>query len=138
MEFRPAVEPDLEFVEATLLHRTMQYKQPERIDYCYTLEHENEILGIGGFRFISETTAWVWILMSKYAKPHLKTCYRCIKGWMDIFCEDHKLRRLQAYVDVDFPEAIRLIEHLGFEREFRMKNFMPETDAYMYVKFQGV
>lgn len=135
MRFREAVQPDLDLVEATMLHPTVQYKQPERIDYCYTLEHEGEILGTGGFRFVTETTAWAWVILSKYAEPNLKTVYKCTKKWIDLFCEEHRIRRLQAFVDVDFSEAIRLVEHLGFEQEFRMRDFMPEKDAYMYVKF---
>lgn len=137
MQFREAAQSDLDFVEATLLHNTVHYKQPERIDYCYTLEHENEILGVGGFRFVNETTAWVWIILSKYAKGHLKTVYRATKEWMDIFCEEHRLRRLQAYVDIGFPEANSLVEHLNFNWESTMKNFWPDKDAHLYVRFQG-
>lgn len=107
---------------------------PERIDYCYTLELDGKILGIGGFRLINATTAWAWVDMTELAKEHVIAVYRIIKEWMEIFVKDHNIKRLQAYIEPDFPKAIRMAQHLGFEKESIMKGFMPNGDAYMYVR----
>jgi RimJ/RimL family protein N-acetyltransferase len=54
---------------------------------------------------------------------------------MEILAKDKGIKRGQAYVDVNFPEAIRLVEHLGFERESIMKRFIGDGDAAMYARF---
>ena len=132
MKFRETTQEDLDFVANHSVSRGIAKYQPECIDYCYTLEHEGKPLGIGGFRLINKTTSWCWVDMTDLAESHIPTCYRVIKEWIDKFVEEHQLKRLQAYVECDFPEAIRMVQHLGFEEESRMENFMGDKDAYMY------
>jgi RimJ/RimL family protein N-acetyltransferase len=134
MIFREAQEDDLDYISYHSASRGIQSKCPEQIDYLYTLEHENEPLGVGGFRLINHTTAWCWVDLSEGAHKHIIATYRVIKEWIDTFAEAHKLRRLQAYVEEDFPEAIRMVEHLGFERESTMKNFIEDKSCYMYAR----
>ena len=78
------------------------------------------------------TTAWCWVDMLSH--EDIRTSYRLIKEWIDDFAAAHELKRLQAYVECDFEEAIRLVKHLGFEKESIMKNFMNDKDAYMFVR----
>ncbi len=44
------------------------------------------------------------------------------------------IKRLQAYIDPDFEEAIRTAEHLGFVWESDMENFDNGKKALMYKK----
>jgi len=74
--------------------------------------------------------------MTDEAKDHLQIGYRVIKEWMDEFVKDKGIIRLQAYIDPNFPEAIRTVQHLGFERESNMRRFYSDRDAYLYVKIQ--
>ena len=104
-------------------------------EYSYSLEHEGKLLASGGFRLINLTTAWCWLDQTHHAGSHIQTMYRVIKEWIDIFVKDKGIKRLQAYIMQDFPEAIRLVEHLGFRRESVMQNFIDDKPAYMYVKF---
>ena len=60
--------------------------------------------------------------------------FRVIREGIDQFCKNQNIRRLQAYVECDFPQAIRMVQHLGFEKESIMKNFMGNNDAFMYVR----
>lgn len=132
MKFRETTQEDLDFVADNSISRGIQKRQPEQIDYCFTLEHEGGVLGIGGFRLINTTTAWAWLDMTHLAGSHIIVCYRVIKEWTDLFVKEHGIKRLQAYVEVDFEEAIRTVKHLGFEEESIMKNFMGDKDAFMY------
>ena len=132
MIFREMLQSDIDFVKDHSVSRGILGKQPERTDYCYALEHEGKILGIGGIRLINMTTAWAWVDITDCAGEHIIVGYRVIKEWMDILTKEKGIRRLQAYIDPDFPEAVRMIEHLGFEYEFTMKDFLPNGDAYMY------
>lgn len=134
MKFRETIQEDIDFVANHSISRGIAKHQPEYIDYCYTLEHEGKPLGIGGFRLINETTAWCWVDMTDLAGSHITTCYRVIKEWIDKFVKEHKIKRLQAYVEMDFTEAIRIVKHLGFEWESDMKKFVGNKDAFMYVR----
>lgn len=132
MKFREAKQEDLDYVAGNSISRGVIGKQFESVDYCYTLEHDGHILGVGGFRLINSVTAWCWLDMTQDSKSHIIVCYRVIKEWIDVFVKEHELKRLQAYVRVGFDKGMRMAEHLGFEQEFTMKDFMPEGDAIMY------
>ena len=134
MNFRETTEKDLEYMADHSVSRGIQKRQPEQLEYMFTLEHESEILGTGGFRLINSTTSWCWLDMSDKSKKHIRTCYRVIKEWIDIFVKTHGLKRLQAYIEPDFEESIRMVIHLGFEYEFTMRNFIEDKDALMYIR----
>lgn len=134
MEFRETTQEDLEFVTSHSISRGVLKQQPEYIDYCYTLEHEGVPLGIGGFRLINATTAWCWLDLTDRSGKHITECYRAVKEWIDIFVKEHGLKRLQAYIEPDFPEAIRMVQHFGFKKESIMKSFIGDKDAFLYVR----
>lgn len=135
MEFREATQADVEFVVDHSISRGCLSKEPEVTDYNYALEHDGIVLGIGGIRIMTPTVAWCYVNWTHYTAEHLKTCYRVVSEYMEIFCKDHNIRRLQAYVSADFPEAIRLAQHLGFHKESIMENFVDGRPALMYVRF---
>ena len=132
MNFRELKPEDLEYVADHSVSRGIQKYHPGQVNYYYTLEDEKGILAIAGFGLINLTTAWCWMDMTDLALGRMITVYRIIRDWLDIFVEEHDIKRLQAYVECDFEKAIRLVEHLGFEREFVMKNFTGDKDSYMY------
>lgn len=134
MIFRRTTQEDLDFVADNSVSRGILKRQPECIEYCYTLEHEGKVLGIGGFRLINLTTAWAWTDWTHLSAEHIIVCYRTVKEWMDIFAKEHGIKRFQAYIQPDFPEATRMAEHLGFKYESTMKNFVGNKDAHMYVR----
>lgn len=109
-------------------------KQPEVTDFSYCLEHEDKVLGVGGIQMINHSTSWVWLDLTDNFKDHVPTVYRIIKEWMEILCKQKGIKRLQAYILPDFPEAMRMVEHLGFLYESRMEKFADDKDAFMYKK----
>ena len=132
MKFRETTQEDMDYLANHSISQGVTKQQPEQIDFCYTLEHEGTPLGIGGFRLINPTTAWCWVDLSDTSGKYIRTVYRVISEWIDEFSKNHNLRRLEAYVRIDFPEAIRMVEHLGFERESVMSDFIGEESAYLY------
>ncbi len=138
MEIRETTQADLDFLADHSVSRGVQKLCPEQLSYIYTLEHEGEPLGVGGFRLINKSTSWCWVDISKRAGQNMIYGYRVIRDKIEEFCKEHNLRRLQSYVECDFKRAIRMVEHLGFERESTMKNFVGDKDAYLYVKIIGV
>jgi hypothetical protein len=125
---------DVKYLEDNSVSRGIFKNTPEVTDYSYSLEHEGILLASGGFRLINNTTAWCWLDMSHHAGSHIQTLYRVISEWMEEFIKDKGIKRLQAYIDPLFPEGIRLVQHLGFERESNMTNFYGNRDAYLYRK----
>lgn len=136
MEFRKATEKDLEFVEQNSLYPTSEKDQTEAIDYIYTLDHGDYILAVGGFRMITDSTAWAWTELTKYVDGHVIPTYRVISEYMEIFCKNNNIIRLQAWVASDFVEGIRTAEHLGFMKEYLMEDFLgKDKDAILFVKY---
>lgn len=135
MEFRQSTREDLEFAAEHSLYPDDK-DQPDQIDYAFTLDHGDYILGVGGFRMITNTTAWAWIELTEYMGPHLVATYRVISEYMDIFCREHKITRLQAWVRKGFTGGMRMVRHLGFDEEYMMKNFLGNgQDAIMFVRY---
>lgn len=156
MALRETTLADIEFVIEHSVSRGCFKDQPPVTDFVYTLDYEDEvcwegqaltweneviasvfILGIGGLKLINKTTAWAWVDITDRAAKYMTAGYRVIKEFMDKLADSQGLRHLQAYIEVDFPEAIRMAEHLGFRRECRMRQFTGENgekDAYLYVR----
>lgn len=135
MEFRLSTETDLEFVSKHSLYEE-ENNQPTQLDHIFTLDHGDYILGIGGFRMITNSTAWAWVQLTEYVGRHIEPTYRVIKEYMEIFCKDHNICRLQAWVKKDFHEGIRTVRHLGFQEEYMMKDFLgKDKSAIMFVKY---
>ena len=134
MIFREATQPDLDYMAEHTTSRGVQKNRPEQTCYTYTLEDNGIPLGIGGFNLINHHTAWCWVDLSPLGHENIRMAYRTIKNGIERFAEENHIRRLQAYVECDFPEAILLVRHLGFERESIMKNFVGDKDAFMYIR----
>lgn len=133
MNFRIATDSDYEYMATHSINQKVDRKLMECIDYVYTLEHESDILGIGGFRMITPTTCWCWVDLSDLGVEKILTTYRVISEWIDSFVSKKGIKRLQAFVRKD-DNNIRLVEHLGFTRESVMKNFFDEEDGLMFAR----
>lgn len=136
MEFRQATDEDLKYVSEHSLYPPTGKDQSDFCDYSYVLDHGKYILGAGGFQPITSTTAWAWIELTEYVGSHLVPTVRVINEYMEIFCKNHHIRRLQAWVAKDFPEGLRTARHFNFEEEYMMKDFLGKgKDAIMFVKY---
>ena len=117
------------------MDRAYYKKPPEPIDYAYTLEQDGIVLMVGGFRSITDATALCWIDLTDIAMEKIFTCYRVIVEWLDIFCREHNIFRLEACVKAGFGPGARLVEHLGFECEGRKPRYFGDTDGMLYVRY---
>jgi hypothetical protein len=136
MEFRQATEADIQFAADHALYPKRDPDKENCADFVYTLDHGDYLLAVGGFRMITDTTAWGWVELTEFVGNHLVPTIRVISEYMDIFCKNHKIRRLQAWVADRFEEGFRTVRHLGFDEEYLMKDFLGKgKDAIMFVKF---
>jgi hypothetical protein len=107
---------------------------PERLDYIYTLEDE-EILVIGGVKLLNTHTGIVWMDLTQHGLDNLVKSYRVIREWLEEMIRNLELKRTMAFIECDFLEAIRTVEHLGFKKESEMHKFFNEKTALCYVRF---
>ncbi len=135
MKLRETTSEDLIYVAEHTVSRGCS-APPEKVDFIYTLVHDSKILGAGGLKLINPTTAWCWVDITDEAQGYMTLGYRVIKEWLDELIETHKLKRLMAAIETDFEEAIRMVEHLGFERESTMPYWRNDNSAYLYVRIQ--
>ena len=135
MNFRIATDKDFKFMQEHSTDKDFYKECPEQVEYDFVLEHNDDILGVGGFKMINNTTAWCYFDLSDKVENHLIVCYRVIKEFTDIFCKEHGIFRLEAYVKVGFEAGMRTVEHLGFSYEHRMLKFIGQAPADLYVKF---
>ena len=139
MELRFTTEPDVKYVAEHSVSRTILNDMPGQRTWTYTLADEERVLGLGGVEMITPNTAWAWIdVTDEVTHADWYSVYRIIGEWSDQICKDLGITRLQAYVECDFDVARRFIEHMGFEWESTMKNFVGDKDADMYVKYMRV
>jgi hypothetical protein len=96
MNFRIGTAEDLELMATLSINKKCDRKLQEVIDHFYTLEHNGEILGVGGFRMIVPTCAWCWVDFSEYGVHHIRETYRVTKEWIDGWVGKMKIKRLQA------------------------------------------
>jgi len=96
------------------------------------------LLAVCGIHWFWPGVGEAWIIQHNRAQEARVTrmaVYKAAKKLLEILLEKHAvpLQRLQATVRTDWPDALRLAERMGFERESVMKRYSPDgTDAYMY------
>ena len=139
-EFRAMTAQDHETMMAHCLYE--QQKENPQAPYFETFayEHHGELFGCGGFQMITETTAWCWVALTDLISSRYVPAYRVIKEFLEKWCLENGIVRLQAWVKQDFIEGERLVEHLNFQKEGdHMKDFCGKgVSAQLYVKFFDV
>lgn len=135
MEFRKMTEQDWKIAEEHPLYPNGKKEVNDVQDFDFTFEHDGQVMCVGGFRMITETSAWGWIQLTEYSKEHLVPSIRVVKEWMEEWCKNHSIIRLQAWVATDFIEGMRTVEHFGFRRECLLNDFLgKDKPAVLYAK----
>ena len=132
MIFRASTPEDFLYMSEHCKYRRSEIKQLDAIDEICTLEDNGFPILVGGFRQINDATAWCWMDLAEGV--NIRQAYRVIKEWIELYIESNDIKRLQAFVRVDFEQAIRTVKHLGFKKESIMKNFFRDCDAYLFVR----
>lgn len=100
---------------------------------CYSAIEDGIVYACAGVSIQWDNRAIVWSLLSKDVGRHFTRIHKAAFRLMDMV----SIRRIEAHVDPDFPEAHRWIKMLGFEFEGRMKAFSPygdDMDLYARIK----
>jgi len=134
MQIRTATDADLQTLGERSVSRGCFSEMPATTDVVYALEHDGELLAVGGLKQMNPTCAWVWVDLAPQALENQVALFRILRDYIGHLMHDKGLTRLMAAVEEGFPEAIRLAQHLGFKRESRMANWIGDKAAFMYVR----
>jgi hypothetical protein len=104
----------------------------EQLSLAFTGIIGDEVVGCGGLAKQWEGRYIAWAFLAADLKQYFVPIHRAMKSMLDM--QNH--RRVEAYADVNFAEANRWLELLGFIKEGPpMKSFLPDgQDANMWVR----
>ncbi len=138
MIFRKATQEDMAFVRQNPFEGAVKnYPYMEIPDEnCYTVIYESAIVAVGGLQIKWEGVGLLWLMLTADCKKHgiySLLALEAIKEKMEYLIEKNNLWRAEAAVRTDFPQAIKMIEFFGFEREGLMRKYYPDkSDSYLY------
>jgi len=133
MKIRDLTTDDLNFMAEHSVSRGLK-EYPATVDLSFALEDDGQLIGTGGLKLLNKTSAWCWMDWTAEAKGTPYTVFRIVDEYLEKLAKDLGLRCVMAAVRIDFPEAIRTVEHLGFQREGTMVRFYGDSDADFYVR----
>jgi hypothetical protein len=135
MKIRELTMEDIDYVKTRSISRGIFHKLPAQTEWSYALVDGEKTMVVGGIHMINQSTAFCWIDMTEESKSQIILVYRVIKQWMEELVRVHGIIRLQAYTEFNFPEADRVLDHLGFSIESEMRKFVGDYPAKLWVKF---
>jgi hypothetical protein len=104
-----------------------------------TMRADGQIILVGGINWYWEGVGESWcILHARSQKCRFTKCrfttYKALKKMHTILLNRSKpFHRIQATVRTNWPEAIKMVEKLGYKREGLLKKYCPDgADVYMY------
>jgi len=137
IEIRSIQDGDMEFVRANAFESAVKrYPELTAPADSFTCLFEGEIVAIGGVADLWQGVGEAWLMMTEQAKKHGiygLIAFNTIERKMNELIVKHKHWRTEANVRADFPEAIKFIEAVGFEREGVRRKYTPDKcDMILY------
>jgi len=133
---RKATQEDMDFIRLNPLEEAVKQYPICPIDDLTTVSLYNGVpFAIGGLRPVWKGVAEAWVIMTKEVLKFKVEALWKVREEMDRMIAESDYKRIMAIVRVDLPQAIKMIEFMGFENETPngMKSFFSDgCDAYMY------
>ncbi len=139
MIIRDLQDGDLEFVRENPLEGAVKnYPRMFPTPPAYTIIFDDEIVGVGGMIILWKGVAEMWLMLTANCRKEGFfgiIAFEAIKNKVDEMLEEHKIRRAQCTVRVDFPKARKMVVALGFTLEGLMKCYCPDgCDVWLYAR----
>jgi len=104
-----------------------------RIGSIFTGEQNGKVVGFGGLYPVSDDgVAVAWSLINKEAYNHIKYVIKRMRALI----KSENYRRTQAMC-IDHPKAKRFLECIGFTREGKLRQMLPNRDMIIYSVLRG-
>lgn len=98
---------------------------------AWTAESDGRILGIAGMLPQWENRAIAWALLADNLDNQFLKIHTAVKRFIDV----SGFRRIEATVDMGFPQGIRWMKMLGFEQEGIMRAYRPDgADMILFAR----
>lgn len=107
-----------------------------KIDNCFTLEKDGDVLGIFGFYEIYKGRVIVFAFISKKASRHMFALVKKLKRIIEDGIEKTKADRLEMEVVSGFKHGERFAEMLGFDCEGVMRKYYKGRDYKLYSRIR--
>lgn len=125
---------ELQEAQKSLQQRMLEINEDSNVfeGDSWAMEKDGIVLAIGGFVPIWEGRYYSWLLISKDIKkldfiPLFRYAISTLKG----------KRRIETTMDMEFKEALRWIEMLGYKKEGILKSYTPDgKDEYLYARIE--
>ncbi len=142
METRKSTQSDIEYVQANPFEEAVKGYPALAVppENCWTFLVDGKIWAIGGYVVLWPGVGEIWMMTAKDFKDRITEMKALfvIRTKVQQFIDDGDLRRTQAVIRADFPQAIKMIEFLGFQREGYFREYYPDgCDAIPYVKLRS-
>jgi hypothetical protein len=95
---------------------------------AYTIIINDEIVACGGWVFGGYQNCETWVLFSRLFYKYYRSIYKMIKEKTEDIVSAYRIKKLQAIINPEHKEAMRFIEHLGFEKEYDLEYFGPNKE----------
>lgn len=112
-----------------LKNTVLQYAQAGD---CFIGLKNDEMLGCGGIVEFYPQYGYVWLLMNKEARFYLINIIKFMESLFNDLFTVRNFIRLQCFCFVDIPSAQKLLEHLKFKQEGRLRKFSQNKDCFIY------
>lgn len=128
---RIQLQPAQQYLRTMVDNVTTNFQVLSDQGLAWTAEHDGRILGIAGLLPQWENRAIAWALLA----DNLDNQFLRVHGAVKRFIESSGYRRIEATVDVGFPEGEKWIRLLGFEYEGLMRGYRPDgADILLYAR----
>jgi len=139
MIIRNLEEGDLEYVRQNPLENAVKnYPKMIPTPPAFTAIFEDRIVGIGGLLVLWDNVGEMWLMLTADCKREGIfgiIAFEAIKNKVDELIREHKMRRVQCTVRVDFPKARKMVEALGFKLEGIMRKYCPDScDVWLFAR----
>ena len=140
MIFRQATQEDFDYVSQNPFEGAVKDYPPVEVpdENCYTTIYEGAIVAVGGLVVLRKGLGVCWLILTANCKKkgfYGIVALSAIKDKTEELIQMNNIKRAQATVRTDFPQAIKMIEFLGFQREGLLRKYCPDGgDSYIYAR----
>lgn len=78
---------------------------------------DGRIIFTGGVFRLEEGVGEIWVVMTKDFLSHVIEAYRVMRDEFILYLINNGYETVRAIVHVEFPQAGRMLKHLGFEQQ---------------------
>jgi hypothetical protein len=121
---RKSIQRDLDNIRFNAIQEEVSFYPELRLSgISYTYIIENDILAIGGMVEIEKDIGELWIILNKKCLLKRVKILFIIKKVLNKIMKESKFKKFQARVRKGFTKSIKMIDYLGFNKEYEIGDY---------------